>query len=264
MKRNIKESPKIFIISVLSIIIILFIPWVLHLLLSTGSNSAWVSILGTYIGSVISGYITFIGVVLTLKFTKNENNKSRLPNKIQNADECLDILSDYIKKIRTFSAVDMEEHLMKSSHERSLKLYEISENFVLIPTDAEKLITKEFPKQIRGHLSHVNAKSYKEYRKFSINLSLQYMKFIFPVEKELEIFQQDLMDGYMDTDAHIIISGNLNELPLLSEDKERLKKIQSDLYYKEKEFLLSLENLCEEFKIKIGEITTELTNEMDY
>ena len=41
------------------------------------SNSEWVGFLGTYIGSIISCIITLVGIIWTIRFTRNQNKSDR-------------------------------------------------------------------------------------------------------------------------------------------------------------------------------------------
>lgn len=40
-------------------------------------NNAWASFLGSYLGSIIGGLLSLFGIIMTIRFTRNQNNKDR-------------------------------------------------------------------------------------------------------------------------------------------------------------------------------------------
>lgn len=73
---------KIVIITLASIAIFilpLIIDWCIlgNNLPSNICNSDWASFLGAYIGALISGFISFVGIVWTIRFTREQNQKDR-------------------------------------------------------------------------------------------------------------------------------------------------------------------------------------------
>jgi len=118
------------------IILLFLIPIVVNQLMSFniakvyGDTNSWIGFFGSYIGSIVSGLITFVGVLLTIKFTREESRREKLPEKINNIEECLDYIEDKLNEIEILTRVDMEEALCKRSFERTTKLFTIDDNYV--------------------------------------------------------------------------------------------------------------------------------------
>ncbi|MEX3911158.1 hypothetical protein AB4672_05065 [Bacillus paralicheniformis] len=246
------------------ILIIIIPPFLINSLLNSGINETWVSFLGSYIGSMISGFITFLGVLLTLKFTKRENDKDRLPDKIQNLHKCLDLLEKYLKEIEFLKREDFSETLVKQIHEWSLKLFHINKNFILESNDCEENLRFNYPKELRDLLSNVNAQAYDYSRYFIKDLYGNYTIYISPLETELSTFAADVNGLYMDSDLEIIINGNLSDVKLIDEDEEKLKNIKAELVFKEREYIQALYNSYFDLKVELKKMIDDLTIQMDY
>jgi hypothetical protein len=257
-------------IIVLFIILIFIIPFIVNWLMSFsvvkvyGDTNSWIGFLGTYIGSIISGLITFLGVLLTLEFTKKESRRDKLPEKIHNIEECLDFIEDVLGELEVLSRGDFEEILSKFSWERKYKLFEIDENYILRKKDIMNRLDTEYVKKIRNYLVKVNSKSYASFKQFSNRLEGEYITHIKPIDDKLDAFQMEIIDVYQETDTATIISGNLNEIDLLEDHKQMIKEISSNLYYKEQEYIFALANTYRELKNELLEILFELTKEMDF
>lgn len=72
-----------FLIIGISVILIFIIPFVVDWLIignsitSNVSNSDWVGFLGGYIGSLIGATVSLIGIVITIRYTNEQNKKDR-------------------------------------------------------------------------------------------------------------------------------------------------------------------------------------------
>ncbi|MGO1370922.1 MAG: hypothetical protein ACTHVE_03610 [Senegalia sp. (in: firmicutes)] len=66
-----------------SILVILIIPILIDYLIignnfpSNINDSDWMSFFGSYIGSLIGAFVTLIGLIITLNFTRKQNNEER-------------------------------------------------------------------------------------------------------------------------------------------------------------------------------------------
>ena len=77
------KKKKIFIIILISLILIIGLPLVIDWLIignkfpSNIENSNWVSFFGGYIGSLIGAVVSLIGIIITIRYTNEQNKKDR-------------------------------------------------------------------------------------------------------------------------------------------------------------------------------------------
>lgn len=120
-------------ILIISCIIVLLIPAGVNFLMSFkvvkvyGDTNAWIGFLGSYIGSVV----TLLGVLLTIRFTKNQARQEKLPEKITNVEECLDFVESILAEIDVLTRRDVQETLNKAPYERKYYLFNINDNYQL-------------------------------------------------------------------------------------------------------------------------------------
>ena len=69
----------VIVICVLVFSLPLLVDWLIigNSIPSNISNSGWVSFLGSYIGALISGFISLAGIILTIRFTREQNKIDR-------------------------------------------------------------------------------------------------------------------------------------------------------------------------------------------
>ncbi len=73
----------IFLISIIVLFVLILLPYLIDLCVfgnsisSNLTNAEWASFLGGYIGALIGGIISLVGIILTIRFTKLENKKDR-------------------------------------------------------------------------------------------------------------------------------------------------------------------------------------------
>jgi hypothetical protein len=179
-KRNYKT------IIILFAFILMIIPITVNNLMSFsitkvyGDTNAWIGFLGGYIGAIISGFITFLGVLLTLEFTKSEASKDKLPAKIDNLEECLDLIEDNIASLDHFNRIDVLDTLQQPAHFRRTVFYQVSSRYTLSKTRTNvDDYTQGIEKQLRKYLIKVDSSAYIKYRSFSEQLEKNYKQNIY-------------------------------------------------------------------------------------
>ncbi|MFF2287276.1 hypothetical protein [Peribacillus butanolivorans] len=221
-------------------------------------------------------FISFLALVMTLNLQKEQIDNQRkefkenrdqiyqssLPERIINLEESIDILRETIKEIELLSREDFLDHLTKSPHERELKLFGLSENYVLKETDNFKKITISTSKKVRKHVVRVNTETYKAFIKFkndifSINFN-QKRK----IDSDFTAFYQKRMELYMDSYPLLVISGPLSEIPLTDDENRELNKLKSQLYRVDQECIQLLSNAYSELTIKLNNILEKLINDL--
>ncbi|MBD8848410.1 hypothetical protein [Priestia megaterium] len=253
--QSIKFSKKTYIISAILLIII---PIVVNELMSFhvvkvyGDTNAWIGFLGSYFGSIISGVITLIGVLLTLQFSQKESKKAldltrkearrnQLPAMIARTQECLDIIDEVLPKIYDLEKADIEE-LKKRPHHRSLRLFIVDDEYMLQKTETCEVFEKEMKearKLLRNHMVQIDENAYKCFRRFEQEFTASYHMYIKEIENELMQFQGDVVTKYMYKYAHIIhnLEHKLNTIPLNKDDVLRLEKILRKLQTNEPKYI---------------------------
>lgn len=256
----IKFSNKTYIISA---IILIVIPIVVNELMSFhivkvyGDTNAWVGFLGSYFGSIISGAITLIGVLLTLQHSEKESKKAldlakkearrnQLPIMITHAEEALDIIDGFLTKVHEFQRIDKSD-FNKSSFERAFKLFKVDADFLLAKTTDYITINDEFnrnKKLIRNHMVQIDEHAYQCFRRFEVNSKEIYDSLIEPIEDDLLEFQGHIVTKYRETHDAIITNMELplNTIRLDQEDLHLLDKILRKLLIAEKKYIDDLNN----------------------
>lgn len=229
-----------------------------------GDTNTWISFLGTYIGSIISGVITFIGVMLTIQFTRNENRRDKLPEKITNLEVCIDFVEECLDEIGVLKNVDIEELFYKGSHDRKLLLFDIDDNYILIRKENHKNLTRDYLKKIRNLTVLADTEAYWFYTNCKNEIHEAFINHIDSIESRLQAFQVSLIDNYLEDYDEIIISNNgrLTEIPLSSEDMILLNSIKSQLYRGEQKYIFELELAYGELLTGLNGVLYELTYEL--
>lgn len=265
-----KKRPYL-IIAILFIILLLFVPYVVNKLMGIsithihGDSNTWITFLGSYIGSIVSGIITFLGVLLSLEFTKSQSKKDKLPEKIDNLEEALEIIEKNITALESFINVTSPEQLLMPAHFRQTVFYQIDARYKLskkpFPNIDEYTVIVE--RKIRKHLIKVNSKAYQIYRRFSFNLKEKYINCISPINDKLIDFEKLLVQEYQATQGDIIMTSFLSNLKLSDEHNKLIHEIIGELYFKEKDYLYELFDTFIQFQEELLNILHQLRNELD-
>lgn len=234
-----------------------------------GKTDTWIGFLGSYIGSIISGFVTLFGVMLSLKFTKYEAMKDKLPEKIEHLEECIDFIDENIDRLSVLERVDVSE-MARPLHWRTTKLYHLDHNYNFTPKKNQNIDTtigeylKSSEKTIRKHLIKVNAEAHVRHKQFSRRLKRHYDISINPIEQRVENFQSTIMDEYMKTHADVITNGYLVRIDLTDEHRTMLDIIIRDLHLAELKYLDSVIDTYDDFKDDLLDILGRLTKKLDY
>lgn len=256
------------IILIISCVIVLLIPPGVNFLMSFkvvkvyGDTNAWIGFLGSYIGSVV----TLLGVLLTIRFTKNQARKDMLPEKITNVEECLDFIESILAEIEVLTRRDIEETLYKNAYDRERFLFDINYNYQLEKRDVLTNIIKKHPKKIRNYAVKIDTEAYRSFNKFVTNLTINYRQHIGEIDDSLRAFEAHIINSYSDTHDMIIYSsdGRLKDIDLDEEDLEKIREIQRSLYYKEIDYTHALDDtyglLLEEFQLILEKLAKEFND----
>lgn len=74
---------KVFIILIVSLICIIMLPLAIDWLIignefpSNIDNSDWVGFFGDYIGAIIGAVVSLIGIIITIRYTNEQNKRDR-------------------------------------------------------------------------------------------------------------------------------------------------------------------------------------------
>lgn len=233
-----------------------------------GDNNTWIGFLGTYLGSIISGLVTFFGVLLTIKFTEEEGRKDKLPEKINNVEECLDYIEDIIEELRGIKRKDTTymDFQKNSRPPKRYYLFRINYNYELVETeDFNKLLSKEHRKKIRNYTVNINTEAYCLSKKFNISLDENFKKYILPLKQKLQDFQWHIISNY-DEAAEMVFNTNVHKLQkikLSEEDTELLQDNYLLLHHREIDYAYALTYTYEELKMGLEDILDKLMKEFN-
>jgi len=84
-----------------AIAILVIIPIVVNALMfipvgkAVSTNSVWVGFFGSYIGSILSGLFTLLGVMMTINDLKNREQEDKLPKQLMAIDDLIAFISHH-------------------------------------------------------------------------------------------------------------------------------------------------------------------------
>ncbi|MGF9738581.1 hypothetical protein ABEX38_14275 [Priestia megaterium] len=271
------------IIGIITILILLvgvpaFVNYLMgvHTVKVYGDAPAWIGFLGTYIGSILSGAITLIGVLLTLKHSEKESKKAvvlakaetrraKLPTMIAHTEECIDIVYEFVEKIQEFEKVDISD-LVKKPSERRNKFFTVDGDFLLTTTEKFVSLENEFHKNkklIRNHMVQIDEYAYQCYRRFEEEFRELYEYRIEPIENELIEFQGHIVSKYMNEYGDIItnMEVRLNSIVLEREDLLRFESILRKLKTAENKYITDLNDIHFELDNRLNQILLRFSDE---
>ncbi|MDR4928916.1 hypothetical protein [Peribacillus simplex] len=275
-RRDYKKILRNTIIITSSTFVLILIPYLVNKLMGFnvtkvyGKTDTWIGFLGSYIGSVISGFVTLFGVMLSLKFTKYEAMKDKLPEKIEHLEECIDFIDESIDRLSVLERVDVLSEIAKPIHLRPTKLYHLDPNYNLTPKKNPNIDTtideylKSSKKTIRKHLIKVNAEAHVRQNQFSHRLKKHYDVIMNPIEQRVENFQSIIIDAYKETHADEITTGYLVRIDLNDEHSTMLNTIIRDIHLAELKYLGSIIEIHDGLKDDLLVIFRQLTRKLDY
>ncbi len=226
-----------------------------------GDSRTWITFFGSYLGAVVSGLITILGVYMTirftqeqnrinlevtqklnaetLKFTQKENRREKLPIMIHNLEECLDFIRDAKEKLEFATRESFEEILFVSIPDRKLKLHYVNDSYHVAKKEKLNDFTKNYLKEIRNYTVKVNPSAYSAFLQFSTDLEIAHGLEMYNIETEFINFQTEMMNDYMDTDDMTLVrdDGKLTDIDLTEEDEMVLQKLKRNLYDSDREYL---------------------------
>lgn len=258
-------------------IAIILIPIAVNLLMipkvgAIGQPNTWITFFGSYIGSILSGLLTLIGVLLTINYTvkqnainqdftyrenleqlkftraenlrmleenRKENRRNKLPEMIYHLEACLDFLEEKTEEVEKYNGENLIDTLRTRPHERPLKMFLVTENYTVEMQKHTRMITKLYLRKVRDFTVKADIPAYDAFLKFKENLTSAYAECISSISSDFFDFQFNIMENYFETHDHIIVDSNsdLNEIELIEEDQERLIELKRELYRQDTEYL---------------------------
>ena len=271
------------IIGIITVLILLVgVPAFVNYLMSVhvvrvyGDTPAWIGFLGTYIGSILSGAITLIGVLLTLKhseklnkttldLTREETRRNMLPKMIMHAEETLDLIDEFLDTVHELERADKSD-INKNLFERSHKLFKVDSDFLLTYTQSFLTLEEKFNKNkklIRNHMVQINEYAYERFRRFEENFKEIHETRIEPIENELLEFQGHIVTKYRDAYDDVITNLELplNSIMLDQEDLHLLDKILRKLITAEKKYINDLNDIHFELQDRLNEMLLQFSEQ---
>lgn len=214
-----------------------------------GNLSTWITFFGSYLGSVVAGLATIVGVYLTIRFTQSQNKelleftrkesqRERLPDMIHNLQECLDILECVKGKMEKTKNQGMKRNPSNDATNENLLLYYLDSELRLSKKESYNDLNKTYPQQVRNYTVKVDAFAYEVFLQLSKNLDTAYEKHMPTFEAEYKDFLERIIKSHKIFDIH----GNklrnmyLFEGRLISEERNSLKILRKELYSKDNEY----------------------------
>lgn len=247
-----------------------------------GDSPTWITFFGSYLGAVVSGLITILGVYMTIRFTQEQNRINlevtrklnaetlaftqkesrlgKLPTMIHSLEECLDFLEECREDLEKANQKDIQEHLFVPAYQRTMNLFYINDAYHIVKKPILLKLTKYNPRKIRNFTVLADTSAYKSFVVFQNTLTAAYYSHISELESDYMGFQMDMMHTYFDEYDHVLISNESSlkdDIPLTEEDEMRMQRMKRDLYYKESEYYRDITAAYYELE---GKLKAQLTN----
>lgn len=239
---------------------------------TNGEPNTWIAFFGSYMGSVVSGIITILGVYLTIRFTYRQNQKTleftkqearreKLPEMIYNLEECLDFLDSYIDRLEKFTRVDIYEQLYVPPSDRTLHMFWVNDNYHAIENTACEDATKNWLKNIRNLSVKADTPAYEAFIELQNKVKAAHFIRMADIEVKFIQFQMELVEFYNESYPVILNDFKLTDIDLIEEHKMDLKGLKKELYKKESLYIWDLKEAYEEMQTKLQQRLLNLTME---
>ncbi|MEK4752286.1 hypothetical protein MKX72_07315 [Priestia sp. FSL R5-0597] len=241
-----------------------------HIVKVYGDVPAWIGFLGTYIGSILSGAITLIGVILTLKHSerqskiagalaKTEARRDSLPIMISHAEESLDIIRECLQHINVLERI--------KNHNPHVFLFILDDCYNFLQTEESKEFhtrLAESNKIMRNHMLKIDKDAYQLFRDFENKLGGCYEDNIDPLHINATFLQVDLWDKHLEKEENIGKPRDFALLSTISLDSEeiiRLKKLRDDIINNERIYLYQYYDIYKELQRSLEEMLLRFSEE---
>lgn len=282
-------------------IVIILVPIIVNLLMipktgAIGQPDTWITFFGSYVGAILSGLLTLIGVLLTINYTvkqnainqnftyhenleqikftrdenmrmleenRRENRRNKLPEMIYHLESCLDFLEEKSEEVERFDKEDILDTLRKLPHERSLSMFQVDKNYHVEMQKHTKLITKVHLRKIRDFIVKADVPAYDAFLEFKDNLNEAYNDHILPVSRQFSNFTAELVENRIETYVDVIVDSNsaLSDISLTTEDENRMNELKTHLYTCDREYLSKVIRIYWNFEEKLQAHLHDLVNE---
>lgn len=250
------------------VLIAALIPIALNLLMlpqagAAGQPDTWITFFGSYVGSILSGLLTLIGVLLTinytveqnkinqkhadeanlrqLDFTREENKKileenqresrrNKLPEMIYNLEECLDFFDTCLETLNELIQIDLYELAHAPPHKWSLYMFEIDDNYKIIGNYKYRQATKEWLKAIRNLSVKADTPAYEAFLDLQSMVQEAHNRNISPLLKKFDLFRSELIEVYGEKYPTVISKDfKLSYLELNNKHRIELRDLKVEL-----------------------------------
>ena len=282
-------------------IVIICVPIVVNLLMipktsAIGQPDTWITFFGSYVGAILSGLLTLIGVLLTINYTvkqnainqnftyrenleqikftrdenirmleenRKENRRNKLPEMIYHLESCLDFLEEKTEEVERFDKENILDTLRNLPHERLLSMFQVDKNYHIEMQKHARLITKVHLRKIRDFTVKADVPAYDAFLEFKENLNDAYNEHILPVSRQFSNFTVKLMEDHIETYVDIIVDSNsyISDVSLTIEDEKRMDELKTKLYICDREYLSEVIRIYWNFEEKLQEHLRNLVNE---
>ncbi|MDY7224648.1 MIP/aquaporin family protein [Halalkalibacterium halodurans] len=158
-----------------------------------GDENHWIPFFGSYIGAIvggiISGTLTLMGVLLTIKDSEKIRKKDEFPVKIDSLENIIEITDDNIKKLDYYTRLKDPFDLQP----RKLKLFIIDHNLEIQETAEFKELTDSYLNRIKPNVLRIDAHWYKEF--FRLRQKLNCLKSQFKQNEDLHELWEEAQDN---------------------------------------------------------------------
>jgi hypothetical protein len=158
------------VLGVIVLIVSIVVPVITNYLMFVGNfkvagdEKTWIGYLGSFwgaiIGGAISGYITLMGVGLTINHAEKIRKQDEYPKKINNLEKLINKLESNLKEIETFLRLKPPFEL---NNNEDLRLFFIDGNLNIQPTENYQDIVDKFLYELKEIILEIDSKWYKDY-----------------------------------------------------------------------------------------------------
>ncbi|QAS52392.1 hypothetical protein [Halobacillus litoralis] len=207
-----------------------------------------------FIGAVLGGTITLVGVLITIKENEKLRKKDEFPKKIDNIERCIIKLDDGVTEISKIN-----ERIDPYSDQGTF--HNVNNEISLELTDAYEEYTKNRLNNIQSDIVYIGSDTYELFLNFRSRIrSIENSLMLNPI-RELEKFKHRIVEKY-DLSFESLVGG-ISLSVLSREELNEYTSIKINIHDKDQEFIFSLQDEMISLISKLQNKKEELLRELN-
>lgn len=258
MEKNTHENLRAWIaLATMIIVISMVLIYGFKMFFGLGRD-ALIAIIGAT-GSIVGGFITLIGVKMTINANEKQRKKEVFPRKIKHLEDTIAYLDKIEDDFEKYNSLRFDFR----GGNRQL-FFRIDKSYGPETTELFKKHTEDDVKKIRDELIFVDSYVYQIFLEFKYKIDNLYMQEFWDAEYSLGIFREDLVEHYMNKGDCDLTSIPWTELELNEEQEAQRKVVERKYDRLEGIYIMHMGALFSDLKYQLQLYHTEMITVLDY